>query len=165
METLYEIDRAIEQVIETGFAFNEETGEVLFDEKDLDSLEVAFKDKLEACGLWIKNTTALAKAIREEEKELAKRRNALEARVERIEDYVIYYLGKLPKPTVETPKVRLSTRKSTRTIVDNEELVPEQYKTHVTTTKVSKTDVAKALKRGEDIPGVHIEVAQTLQVK
>ena len=39
MATLYEIDRAIEQVIETGFSWDEETGEVLFEEGDLEQLQ------------------------------------------------------------------------------------------------------------------------------
>ena len=89
MATLYEIDRAIEQVIETGFSWDEETGEVLFEEGDLEQLQVAFNEKLEACGIWMKNQKSLADAIRAEEKALYDRRKAIEKRLERMNGYVL----------------------------------------------------------------------------
>lgn len=165
MATLYELDKAINQVIETGFAFDEETGEILFDESDLDALNVAFEEKLENCGLWIKNQKALAAAIREEEKALAERRKALEARVERMEGYVLHHIQNLPKPTVETPRLRLSTRKSTVTIIENEELVPDELCNIVTTRKPLKTEIAKALKNGTEVQGAKLVERKTLQIK
>lgn len=165
MATLYEIDRAIEQVIETEFSWDEETGEVLFEEKDLDALQMEFTDKLAACGCWMKNQRALAAAIKSEEQALAKRRKAIEAAVDRMSDYTLRHLLKLQKPVVETAEVRLSTRKSSRTVIDSEDMVPEKFKEQVITTKVSKTEIAKALKAGEDVPGAHVEVSQSLQLK
>ena len=43
MPSLYEINKQIEEVINNGFAVNEETGEILFDSSDLDELQEAFE--------------------------------------------------------------------------------------------------------------------------
>jgi seryl-tRNA synthetase len=165
MATLYEIDRAIEQVIETGFSWDEETGEVLFEEGDLEQLQVAFNEKLEACGIWMKNQKSLADAIRAEEKALYDRRKAIEKRLERMNGYVLRCLMKTPKQKLETPMVALSTRKSTRTIVDDEAAVPDEFTEQVVTVKVNKTEIGKALKAGREVAGAHLEVSQNLQVK
>ena len=165
MATLYEIDRAIEQVIEHGFSWDDETGEVLFDESDLERLQVALSDKLEACGIWIKNQKALADAIKAEEKALSDRRKSIEKRLERMDGYVLSCLLKTPKQSVETPMVSLKTRKSTRTIIDDEAEVPEEFTEQVVTVKVNKAEIGKALKAGREVSGAHLETSQNLQVK
>lgn len=164
MATLYEIDKAIEQVIDTGFSWDEETGEILFDTSNLEELQVAFKDKLENCGLWIKNQTALANDIRAEEKALAERRRAIESRIESMKAYTMAGLVKLDGAKLETAKLKLSTRKTSRVVVEDEAKVPDQFKQTVTTVKVSKSDLAAALKKGE-VEGAYLEVGQSLQVK
>lgn len=165
MATLYELDKAIEQVIEHGFSWDEETGEVLFEESDLESLQVALSDKLEACGIWIKNQKALADAIKAEEKALSDRRKSIEKRLERMNGYVLRCLLKTEKKSVETPMVSLKTRKSTRTIIDDESEVPEEFTEQVVTVKVNKAEIGKALKAGREVSGAHLETSQNLQVK
>lgn len=165
MATLYELDRAIEQVIEHGFSWDDETGEVMFDESDLESLQVALSDKLEACGIWLKNQKALADAIKAEEKALSDRRKSIEKRLERMYGYVLRCLMKTPKQKLETPMVALSTRKSTRTIIDDESEVPEEFTEQVVTVKVNKAEIGKALKSGREVSGAHLETSQNLQVK
>lgn len=165
MATLYELDKAIEQVIEHGFSWDEETGEVLFEEADLESLRVAFTDKLEACGIWMKNQKALADAIKAEEKALYDRRKSIEKRLERMDGYVLNCLMKTPKQSVETPVVSLKTRKSTRTVIDDESEVPEEFTEQVVTVKVNKAEIGKALKAGREVSGAHLETSQNLQVR
>lgn len=164
MATLYELDRTVSQIIETGFAFDEETGEVLFDYSDLEELQLALADKLESCGLWIKNQSAMAKAIREEEKELAERRRRIESKLERMDDYVRATLSKVGGK-FETPKVKLTTRKSTRTVIVDESSVPDDFKTEVVTTKFDKTKISKAIKAGQQVPGAMLVESENLQVK
>ena len=45
--TLYKIQAQIAQILDTGFAVDEETGEVLADESSLDELKMAEEEKLE----------------------------------------------------------------------------------------------------------------------
>lgn len=86
MATLYELSDAIRQVIDRGFALDEETGEITFDETNLDELRLMFREKAEACALYVKDQRALAKAIRDEERSLAERRRSAERRADRWRD-------------------------------------------------------------------------------
>lgn len=164
MATLYELDEAVAQILETGFSWDEETGEVLFAEEDLDALEMEMRDKLEACACWMKGRRALAEAIRNEEKALAARRQSIEKRLGWMEGYVLRGLSRFEGHAVETPKVRLSTRRSSRAVVDSEESLPPEFVSVVETVKVDKAALAKALKAGE-VSGAHLEVRENLQVR
>ncbi len=165
MATLYEIDRAVEDVLERGFSVDEETGEVLFEAEDLDALGAALGDKLEACGLWLKNQRALAESIKAEEKALAERRRAAEKRVERMSAYMLRSLEKLDGCRLETARVQLSARRSTRVVVDSEEDLPPEFVQVVESFKVDKAAVGRALKAGARVPGAHAEERLNLQVK
>ena len=83
---IYEIDSAILALIDP------ETGEVL-DNEAFDALQMERDEKIENIACWLKNTDAEAKAIRNEELELAKRRKALENRVDRLKAYLGYALN------------------------------------------------------------------------
>lgn len=165
MATLYEINTALRDVLEQGSSVDLETGEVLFDRRDVQDLELALTDKLEGCALYIKEQTALAKAIREEEKALAARRQAIEKRLDQLDGYVLDTLRSVDGGKLETPRCALSMRKSTRTIIDFPELLPGEYREEVTTLKPDKTAIGKAIKAGEVVPGAHSETVLNLQVK
>ena len=77
--TLYEIDRAIMDAITAGL--DPETGE-LTNYDELEELQLARDEKIENIACYIKNIAADAKAIRDEEQALAKRRKTLENRAE-----------------------------------------------------------------------------------
>lgn len=163
MATLYEIATNLEEVINHGMVVDLETGEVLFDTADLDALNAALDSKLEACGLFIKNLEADAKAIREEEKALAKRRQVMERKAEKLRDYVSWCMDEFEIKKLDTPRLALSKRRSESVSITNEELIPEQF--FKVTKTVSKTDLRKALKAGEEIAGAEIVENYGLQVK
>lgn len=165
MASLYEIDKSIEQIIEHGFAFDEETGEITFDVGDLDDLEAAFVDKLENCGLYVKNLKAMADAIKNEEAALAKRRKMLEGKIDRMNGYILPRLLKIDGTKVETPRVILSTRKSKSCNVYRPDKVPAEFKETVQTEKVKKAEIAKAIKAGKTVPGAEIVENINLQIK
>lgn len=73
--TLYEIDSAIMDCVD------EETGEIIDLEK-LEALNIERDKKVEGIALAVKNYAAEAKAIKEEEEKLAKRRRSCENAVE-----------------------------------------------------------------------------------
>lgn len=157
MATLYELSDAIRQVIDRGFALDEETGEITFDEADLDELRLMFRDKAEACALYVKDQRALAKAIRDEERLLAERRRSAERRADRVERYLLAHIDELPDRRLETPRVALSTRRSTAVEVVNDGMVPDEYVTYKTTKTVNRDAIRKALKAGESVPGCQLE--------
>ena len=158
---LYEIDKAIMDCVDN------ETGEIVDFEK-LNALTMARDKKLEGVGIAIKNLTAEAKAIREEEKNLAERRKSLEHKVE---GYKQWLSDVLHGNKFETSKVRCGFRKSSKVIVEEksfEAWAVSQDREELliyTSPKPNKTKLKEALLLGENIPGAAIEETLSLSVK
>lgn len=104
---LYEIDNQIQALLD-GMGVDEATGEVVLDVEALAALQLERQTKLEGIALYIKDITAFADDIRAEEKALAERRKALEAKAERLKGYLASALG---GEKLETARVRVSVGK------------------------------------------------------
>nr|UVX73238.1 MAG: hypothetical protein [Bacteriophage sp.] len=165
---LYEIDGRIAQVIENGFALDEATGEV-FTCDELEELEASREAKLEAVGLFIKDLNAEVAAFKAEEKALTERRKAKERRVEQLKEYLAFSMQAHGDKKLDTPKVRLSFRKSTRIEITDEKLVPDEFKTVETVVKIDKKKLGaaidKAMKDGGSIKGAEHITRQSLIIK
>lgn len=160
--SLYEITGNLLTVINGGMVVDDLTSEIIFDADSLEELECAYADKLEGCGVWCKNEMAEIEALKAEERKLAERRRVKENQVARLKEYMLQSMEATETSKLETSKVAISTRKSQRVIVDDEERVPLQF---VKVTKsVNKTELKKALKAGE-VEGAHIEESINLQLK
>lgn len=105
---IYEIDQAILGLVDP------ETGEIT-DFEALESLSMAREEKLENVALWVKNLTAEAKAIRDEEKALAERRRVNENKAESLKKYLS---AALAGEKFSTAKVAISFRKSAAVEID-----------------------------------------------
>ena len=141
---LYEIDGRIAQVIENGFALDEATGEV-FTCDELEKLEASREAKLEAVGLVIKDLNAEVEAFKAEQKALTERLKAKESRVKQLKDYLYFSMQAHGDKKLDTPKVRLSFRKSTSTEITDEKLVPDEFKTVETIVKIDKKKLGAAI--------------------
>lgn len=162
MGTLYEITKQIEEVIENGFSVNEETGE-LFDDTDLEALDMDFKTKADNIACFIKNLNAEAKAIREEENALASRRRAKESKAAKLKEYLEGSMFLLQMDKLETSRNKLSFRKSTRLLIGDEAEIPTEFiKTEY---KPDKQALTKALKEGQEFTGIALVEQKNLQVK
>lgn len=164
--TLWEIDKAIEAAIMEGI--NPETGEIL-DFSAVEALQMEREAKLENLALYVKNLTSEAAAIKQEETALTERRKAKEAKAERLKAYLADALGGSP---FETARVKCSFRKSTAVnITDNVGLL--WYLKSMSLVKcykqkdpeVVKSEVAKLLKEGKEIPGAVLEERNNMTIK
>jgi hypothetical protein len=161
--SLYAIDQAVLTVLENGLVFDEETGEVLFDEDNFTSLEGARNDKLEAVALYVKQLEAEAAAVRAEEKTLAARRQAKERKAERLREYVARSMQAFGDVKLETARCALSFRKSETVELTDPERVPTTFVSYQP--KIDKAAIRKALKAGEDVQGAELVTRQNLQIK
>lgn len=158
---LYEIDKAIMDCVDS------ESGEIVDFEK-LNALSMARDKKLEGVGIAIKNLTAEAKAIREEEKNLAERRKSLENKAEGYKQWLSEVLN---GDKFETSKVRCSFRKSSKVTVNEERFgvwAVSQDREELlifSVPKPNKTKLKEVLLSGENIPGAAIEETLSLSVK
>lgn len=159
--TLYEINQAQLNMIETEDGFvNAATGE-LFTAEDLESLAIEKDAVIENIALWVKNLDAEAKALKEEESALQERRKAKEKKIESLKRLLS---DSLAGKKFETAKVAMSFRKSTAVNVVDETAIPSGYLIEQAP-KIDKTAIKKALQAGIEVAGCTLEERQNLQIK
>lgn len=158
--TLYEIDSAIVGLVD------DETGEIT-DEQLFDALQMERDAKIENIGLYYKDLTAEAKAIKEEEQALAARRKAAEAKAERLKHLLDYALQ---GQKFSTPRLKVSYRKSqTVEVADGFVAWADENRPDLLTytqPKPSKSAIKDALKAGGIPEGLaHIESHENISIK
>lgn len=155
MSSIYEIEQQILDCIDF------ETGEILDSEK-LNALQVERSVKIENIVLWIKNLEYEASAIKDEESVLKQRRINKENLSERLKDYVGQLLDGMK---FETPKCRVSFRRSTQVNIIDETAIPAEYTKTEIVTKIDKKAIGDALKGGELIDGAELKENFNIQIK
>ena len=160
--SLYHIDQALENLVD------HETGEVL-DFDAFEELQMARDAKIEGIVCWTKTLAAEAKAIREEEKELAERRRALEAKRDKLLGYVDRALDGAP---FQTARCSVTYRKSTAVEITSMEALVKWcmdngYGGKVTyaAPTVAKSDITSLLKAGTAIDGAELVTRMNMGVK
>lgn len=161
---LYEIPMAIEEVIERGFSIDEETGEV-FDESDLDSLDAAFDEKMEATACYVKNIVAEAAAMKEEAASLNARAKSRLSRADALKDYMSKCMESAGKKSVETVRCKLTSRAVSRVDVFDEEELPAVFKRSKLSWSPDKKAIAEQLRDGIDVPGARLLQSRSLTIK
>lgn len=157
--SIYEIDDAITSLVDM------ETGEIE-DEKRFDELQMERTQKIENTGCFYKNLIAEAKAMKEEEANLAQRRKAVENNAERIKNLLVYALK---GDKFESPKVRCSYRKAKSVQVDDgfvewAQMHADDLLTFKEPTP-NRTAIKAALEDGREIEHAEIVTNESLQVK
>lgn len=160
--SLYEIN---EKILNFRYEIDEETGEIL-NIDELDNLNLAFDEKIENLCLYAKSLRAEASAIKTEEKNLKERREAKERKADNIEDYIARNLN---GRKFETPRVKVSWRKSESVEILNEDAVPDSFLDIQVVRKPMKAEIKKRLKeaeaKGEEIPWAKLNVKQNMNMK
>lgn len=152
---LYEIDEAIER----GFIFDEETGEVIDTDEAMDALKMEREEKVEQLLLFYKNLNAEAEMIKTEEKMFTARRRAAEKRAEGIKNYV---LGILHGEKFKTARVQVTGRKSQRVVITDFLKIPAEFVSYET--KIDKAGIKAAMKDG-DVPGAELVEGVSWSIK
>lgn len=142
---IYEIDRRITELVN-------EDGEIV-DFEQVDALLIDREKKIENIALFIKNLRAEAKAMKDEEDALKKRRSAAETKLENLKGYLEYALG---GKRFETPRARVNFRKSEHVEVDGEFIAWAKLNRNdllrYKEPEADKTVIKEMLKLGENIP-------------
>lgn len=157
--SIYEIDDAITSLVDM------ETGEIE-DEKRFDELQMERSKKIENTGCYYKNIVAEAKAMKEEEVNLAQRRKAVENKAERIKNLLAYALN---GEKFDSPRLRCSYRKAKSVQVDDGFVAwAEEHADDLLTFKEptpNRTAIKAALEDGREIEHAEIVTNESLQVK
>lgn len=157
--SIYDIDDSILSLVDM------ETGEIE-DEKRYDELQMERTKKVENIACYFKNLVAEAKAMKEEEANIAKRRKAVENKAERIKNLLAYALK---GERFESSKVRCSYRKAKSVQVDDDFVAwAEEHADDLLTYKEptpNRAAIKAALADGREIEHAEIVTNESLQVK
>lgn len=151
--TLYEIDTKISECIDC------ETGEIV-DFDRLSGLAMERENKLEGVALWIKNLEATAKAIKAERDVLKVREEQAERKALALREWLSRALD---GEKMETPKVKISYRKSTAVEVDDR--LPKKWCSKKIVYTPDKVAIKTAIQNGKRITGAKIVERQNIQIK
>lgn len=154
--TLYEIDYKIYELM------NPETGEIA-DYDAFEALQMERDAKIENTALWIKDLKAEAEAIRNEEKQLAKRRQAAEKKAESLKAYLF---RSLDGEKFKTPRVACSFRRTKSTVPDEKfvewaiENAPDLLRYE--TPEADKDKIKAAIEEGREVE--HAEIVDKISL-
>ena len=168
------ISKQIAEIVENGFVFDEETGEVFFTEDDLDKLEEALDKKLESLSGIHQMYLSKADALKARAKEVAESGKAFEKKAEKIKNYIDSLMKMNNKEKLEVGDKKLSYRKSTAgNITDEVELIKwinssdenKQKYLKYKEPEIAKKALSDAVKAGEKIPGFELVENRNLIIK
>lgn len=131
----------------------------------LNEVEDNIKDKADNVVRFIRNLESEAGAIKEEEKRLAEMRKKREKQVENLKQYLFDFTKVADGQKIKGSIFTVSIKKNPASVVvDDLEVIPEEYKRVKTIVEADKTLLKKALKDGE-VAGVHLEQKESLNIK
>ena len=162
---LYEIDKALYEVIESGYSVDDETGEILFSPDEFDALDGERTAKLEACALYVKNLQAEADAIKAERDALDERCKVKQRKAERMRAYILASMDIFGDKTIETARVDVRRRKSTFVDVFDASQLPADLVREKVTTSPDKTAIKARINAGQDVPGATLSQRESLIIK
>lgn len=160
---LYQIDGMIQDAL--AMAVDPETGEINEEYMAaLDALEMQRDRKIENIICLIKNFRAEAAAIKAEKEALQKRQKAAESRADSLARYLSNALN---GERFTSPRGAVTYRKGTKVEL-NPGVTVYDIDTHYIRMKepeLDKTAIAKALKEGQAVEGVHLEETVSTIIK
>lgn len=169
MNTLYELDARIAELLDTGFemsCIDAETGEI--DETQLavylEQLQLDRKTKIDNIAVYVKNLEAEAVAIKAEEKRLKERREAKERKAERLKNYIKTSMVLQGETKFESARVSMALRNSKAVVVDESKL-ESVYFINKLVQSVDKKAIKAALEAGILVEGAMLEERKNLQIK
>ena len=143
---LFEIDQHIRKVMEMGFSVNEETGELIFDETDLNDLEMEREQKLLSIAKIIKEKRAFENVLKAEKKSLDERLKQVSNEANRLESYLLSSIKEGEK--LEDAQAKISYSKGSESVQILGD-VPSEFLRIKTTEEPDKTLIKNAIKEGQ----------------
>jgi len=132
----------------------------------LEGLAGRFQDKAANVAAYIRTLDAEATAIADARQAMERRQSALERHAGRLRDYLKGQMERTGIPRVKNPWVSVRVQPNPPSVViEDETLLPERFKQPVTTLKLLKSEIARALKAGESVFGAHLQTTTRLVIQ
>lgn len=134
-------------------------------EDTLEGCAEDFDKKAVGCALISRELDANAKMIRDAAAELVERARKIEARAERLQDYLQLNMKAVQRLRIENPLVTIALREGRDKSVEvlDAELIPQQFMR--VKTEPNKTELKKALESGQEIVGARLVIKDRLEIR
>jgi aldehyde:ferredoxin oxidoreductase len=132
----------------------------------LDGNAGALEEKSTNIALAVLNFEHLADGIKQAEKRMSERRKAIEARVDRIKEYVKGCMELAGISKIESPEVILTIKKNPPAVeIYDEKALPDFYKREVIKIEPDKVMIKEELQAKKDVPGAQLVQKTRLDIK
>ena len=135
----------------------------------LDGIYAEFRNKALNIAKYIKSMEAEADAVKKTIDDLTSRYRKLQKQSKFYRDYLKNEIEKIgpSKKIVSDSEIIVKVRKNNfpTVVIENEEILPEEFKKEVITIKVSKTDIRNYIKENQkSVPGVSLVFDNHLKI-
>lgn len=132
----------------------------------LEGLAGTFEDKAVNVALYLRTLEAEANAIAEARTAMERRETALRHQALRLREYLKAEMERTGLTRLDSPCLALRVQPNPPAVViEDEGMLPERFTETVTTVKILKADIGKALKAGEAVFGAHLERTTRLVIR
>ena len=131
-----------------------------------ESVELLLEEKSEQLELILKELEVKEEKCKEIADFYAKKAKYANEKKKMLKELILGAMQKLGTKKIETATGTFTIRNNTPSlIIEDENLIPQKFITHISSIKIEKNEIKNEIKKGIDIPGVHLEVNQSLLVK
>lgn len=160
---LYEITDSFLQTLEALAEMEDLPQEAIAD--TLEGLAGTFQDKALNVAAYIRTLEAEAVAIEEAYKRMEQRQRSLRHHADRLRQYLKQQMERTGLTKIKNCQLLMRVQANPPSVViDSENQIPNAFREIITTTKLLKAEIGKALKAGESIPGAHLEQSTRLVI-
>jgi len=132
----------------------------------LEALGGELEDKAINVAKFLRNMEAMAEAIKNAETDMAKRRKALENRVQWLKEYLKGSMEHTGIIKIECPYFKLSIQNNPPAVnIFDEDAIPLEFKVQVVSWKTDKTAIKKAIQSGQSVVGANLTNGTRLVIK
>ena len=169
MRKLYEINEDIERVLDEAYtmkiddenAVDKTTGEVFSVVDKLNELTIEKNEKIKSVAAYLDDTTAKLEHLQEKIKKLTAMKKTLENEVDGLQNYLLFATD---NKGFSDDDMEIKVTSSQRVDFTDETLIPEKYRKVKIETSISKADISKAIKGGEEVPGAVLNTYYKIKV-
>ena len=154
MASLYEINAAIMDCVDL------ETGEII-DIEQLRALQMEREQKIENIALWYKNLLSDAAQYAAEEQAFKQKKQKAQAQAEKLKALL---QDALQGNKYKSARVSIHYMSSSRVVVDDVLNLPPRF-VRFASPEPNKTEIAAAIKNGEEVNGAHMESNVSMVIK
>lgn len=166
MSTLYELGQDVKE-LEGLLDRIEESGDSEATEEVKEEIKATvqklIQEKSEGLIAVVRANEMMIENIEAERKRLADLKTKKQARIDSIKKYALECMQAMEVKKIETHLGNMTVRKGTgKVVVDDPTKIPEEYRVTKVEVKEDKTAIKKAIKDGQEIPGAHLLIEDSL---